>query len=60
MFEADGDRVIVQQRDGGTYKATGKSMEASAISIWTLNDEGRAIRFEQVIDTQEVNSAVVP
>jgi len=60
MFEADGDRVIVQQRDGGTYKATDRSMEAKAISIWTLNDEGQAIRFEQVIDTQEVNSAVAP
>lgn len=55
-----GDRVIVQQRDGGTYKATGKNMEAKAISIWTLDPAGQAIRFEQVIDTQEVNSAVLP
>ncbi len=27
-FAADGDQVIVRQRDGGTFKATGKSMEA--------------------------------
>lgn len=60
IFEADGDRVVVKQRDGGTFKATGKSMEAPAISIWTLDGDGRAIRFEQVIDTQEVNSAVIP
>lgn len=59
IFEADGDRVIVKQRDGGTFKATGKSMEAPAISIWTL-EAGRVIQFEQVIDTQEVMSAVLP
>jgi ketosteroid isomerase-like protein len=60
MFAADGNRVIVQQRDGGTFKATGKSMLATAISIWTLDRQGRVIRFEQVIDTQEVNSATIP
>ena len=60
IFAADGDRVVVQQRDGGTFKATGKSMEAPAVSIWTLNDEGRVVRFEQVIDTQEVVSATIP
>jgi uncharacterized protein len=59
MFAAEGHRVIVKQRDGGTFKATGKSMEAPAISIWTL-DHGRAVMFEQVIDTQEVNSATIP
>jgi uncharacterized protein len=60
FFAADGNRVIVQQRDGGIFKATGKSMLASAISIWTLDNQGRAVRFEQVIDTQEVNSATMP
>lgn len=58
-FGADGDRVIVRQRDGGTFKATGKSMEAPAISIWTL-DDGRVVQFRQVIDTQEVVSATLP
>ncbi|MEM7583335.1 MAG: nuclear transport factor 2 family protein [Acidobacteriota bacterium] len=58
-FAARGNRVIVIQRDGGTFKATGKSMEAEAISIWTL-DNGRVVRFRQVIDTQEVVSATLP
>lgn len=40
MFEADGKRVVVLQRDGGTFKATGMWMEAPAISIWSLNDQG--------------------
>jgi ketosteroid isomerase-like protein len=60
MFEADGERVVVLQRDGGTFNATGLSMEAPAISIWSLNDQGQVIQFQQVIDTQEVNSAVFP
>ncbi len=60
MFEAAGNRVVVLQRDGGTYKATGLSMAAPAISIWSLNDQGQVIQFQQVIDTQEVNSAVFP
>ncbi len=59
FFGADGDRVIVRQRDGGTFKATGKSMEAEAISIWSL-DDGRVVQFRQVIDTQVVNSATIP
>ncbi len=60
FFAADGNRVIVLQRDGGTFKATGKSMEAPAASIWTLNDQGRVVQFLQYIDTQEVNSATIP
>jgi ketosteroid isomerase-like protein len=60
MFEADGKRVVVLQRDGGTFNATGLSMQAPAISIWSLNDQGQVIQFQQVIDTQEVNSAVFP
>ena len=39
-FAADGNRVVVRQRDGGTFIATGKSMEAPALSIWTLDDDG--------------------
>jgi ketosteroid isomerase-like protein len=60
MFEADGGRVVVLQRDGGTFNATGLSMEAPAISIWSLNKQGQVIQFRQVIDTQEVNRAVLP
>ena len=60
FFAADGGRVIVRQRDGGTFRATGKSMEAEAISIWSLDESGRVVQFRQVIDTQEVNSATIP
>lgn len=60
MFEADGERVVVLQRDSGVFKTTGLSMEARGISIWSLNDKGQVIQFQQVIDTQEVNSAVIP
>ncbi len=60
MFDADCGRVVVLQRDGGTFNAMGLSMEAPAISIWSLKDQGQVIQFQQVIDTQEVNSAVFP
>lgn len=60
VFEGDGERVIVLGRDSGTFKATGKSMVAPAASIWTLNDDGQVILFQQYIDTQAVISATVP
>jgi ketosteroid isomerase-like protein len=60
VFEGDGNRVVVLGRDSGTYKATGKSMVAPAASIWTLNDAGQVILFQQYIDTQAVNSATIP
>jgi hypothetical protein len=60
MFAACGQRVVVHQIDSGTFNDTGKSMSAPAISVWTLNDEGQVVRFEQVIDTQEVVSATIP
>jgi hypothetical protein len=35
-------------------------MVAPAASIWTLNDAGQVILFQQYIDTQAVNSATIP
>jgi len=51
-----GDRVITLGVDSGTYKATGKSMTASAASIWTL-EEGKIIKFVQYIDTHVLIAA---
>ncbi len=55
-----GKQVVTVGRDSGTYKATGKSMEAPTISVWTLNHKGQVFRFLQVIDPQAVLSAVNP
>lgn len=60
IFEAEDDRVVTLGRDSGTFKATGKSMEAPTASIWTLDHQGRVVRFVQYIDTQKVISATLP
>ena len=52
-----GDTIIVLGYDSGTYKATGKSMEAATASFWTLKD-GKVIKFIQYIDTLKVARAV--
>ena len=60
VFEAEGNRVVILGRDSGTFKATGKSMVAPAASIWTLNDDGQVVLFQQYIDTQAVIEATIP
>lgn len=60
IFEAEDDRVVTLGRDSGTFKATGKSMEAPTASIWTLDPQGRVVRFVQYIDTYKVISATLP
>jgi uncharacterized protein len=58
-FEADGGRVVTLGEDSGTFKATGKHMSAPTASIWTLDNEGRVVRFTQYIDTLAVHGATV-
>ncbi|NEQ65228.1 MAG: nuclear transport factor 2 family protein [Symploca sp. SIO2D2] len=52
-----GDKVITLGFDSGTYKATGKSMQAPTASVWTLKD-GKVVKFVQYIDTLKVAQAV--
>ncbi|MDJ0735476.1 MAG: nuclear transport factor 2 family protein [Nostocaceae cyanobacterium] len=52
-----GDTVVTLGVDSGTYKATGKSMQAPTASIWTLKD-GKVVKFRQYIDTLAVTSAI--
>ena len=57
-FIDGGDRIITLGFDRGTYKATGKSMEAPTASIWTLKN-GKVIKFVQYIDTMKVWEATL-
>lgn len=52
-----GDTVITLGVDSGTYKATGKSMQAATASIWTLK-HGKVVKFVQYIDTLKVVTAL--
>jgi ketosteroid isomerase-like protein len=45
-----GDIVVMQGRYRGTYKATGRTMGAQAVHIWTVLD-GKLAKLEQYIDT---------
>jgi ketosteroid isomerase-like protein len=52
----DGDRVVALGRYQGTYKATGKAMDAQAVHVWTVKD-GKAVGFQQYINTLNVARA---
>ena len=55
-----GKQVVTVGRDSGTCKATGLSMEAPTVSVWTLNNKGQVIRFLQEVITWPLMSAVEP
>lgn len=50
LFYAAGDSVIVEARYSGTYKATGKSMDAQVCHVSDVKD-GKVTRFQQYLDT---------
>jgi uncharacterized protein len=54
---AEGDEVVGLGTYSGTYKATGKSFSARFAHSVTVKD-GKIVRFEQVVDTAEVNKAL--
>ena len=45
-----GDTVVMLGRYGGTYKATGRSLDAWMAHVWRIRD-GRAVEFRQLVDT---------
>ena len=56
-FIDGGDAVVALGKYTGTYKATGKSLQANFAHVWKLRD-GKAIRFVQYVDTLLVDRAV--
>ena len=56
-FHGAGDSVIVEARYGGTYKATGKSMDAQVCHVWDVKD-GKVTRFQQYMDTAKLQDAM--
>lgn len=49
-FVTEGGRVVVFGQYGGTYRATGKSLDAPFVHSWTVAD-GKIVKFEQFTDT---------
>jgi uncharacterized protein len=55
-FHDAGDTIVVECRYGGTFKATGKSIDAQACHIWRARD-GRLTQYQQYIDTAQIQEA---
>jgi ketosteroid isomerase-like protein len=51
-----GDRVVALGRYVGSFKGTGRRMNAQAAHVWTLKD-GKVVAFQQYIDTLDVARA---
>jgi ketosteroid isomerase-like protein len=47
-----GDRIVVTARYRGTYKKTGRSLDAQVCVIYTIAD-GEIVRFQQFTDTAQ-------
>jgi ketosteroid isomerase-like protein len=49
--------VLATLRYDAKVKATGKSYNAQAAHLWTLNDEGKITGFQQYVDTKKLADA---
>ena len=56
-FHGAGDSVIVEARYTGTFKPTGKSMDAQVCHIWDVKD-GKLTRFQQYVDTAKLRDVM--
>jgi uncharacterized protein len=54
---AAGERVVVTARYKGTYLATGRSIDAQAVCIYTVRDDA-IVRFQQYMDTAQIRKAM--
>jgi ketosteroid isomerase-like protein len=58
-FHSAGDSIIVEARYSGTYKATGKRMDAQVCHVWDVKD-GKLTRFQQYVDTAKLRDVMGP
>jgi uncharacterized protein len=56
FHDAAGDIVVVEGRYTGTYKATGKSIDAQFCHVWKMRD-GKLVDFQQYVDTAQMQEA---
>ncbi|MEO8097044.1 MAG: nuclear transport factor 2 family protein [Acidobacteriota bacterium] len=56
-FIGSGDTVAVTGRYQGTFRATGKPMNAQMVHVFTLA-EGKIVRFQQYTDTAQFRDVV--
>ena len=56
-FHDAGDVVVVELRYSGTYKATGKALDAQVCHVWTVKD-GKITKFQQYVDTAKMQDVM--
>jgi uncharacterized protein len=56
-FVDGGDTVVMTGRYKGTYKATGRTINAQVAHFWTL-EGGKVVQFQQLVDTLAVARVV--
>ncbi len=54
-----GDTVVVEGRYRGTWKATGKPVDAQFAHVWQVAN-GKVVRFQQYTDTKQWSEASTP
>ena len=52
-FHDAGSAVVVEARYSGTFKETGKELDAQVCHIWKLRD-GKVTSFQQYVDTAQL------
>jgi hypothetical protein len=56
-FHDAGGSVIVEARYSGTYKPTGRSLDAQVCHVWDVQD-GKLTRFQQSVDTAKLKDVM--
>jgi hypothetical protein len=56
-FHDAGGSVVVEARYSGTYKATGKRIDAQVCHVWDVKNN-RLTRFQQYVDTAKLQGAM--
>jgi len=51
------NKVLATLRYGAKVKETRKAYNAQAAHLWTFNDDGKIIAFQQFVDTKKLADA---
>ena len=57
IYGMSGNMVLATLRYDAKVKTTGKSYNAQASNLWTLNEEGKVTAFQQYVDTKKLADA---
>lgn len=56
-FHDAGGTVVVEARYGGTFKGTGKPLDAQVCHVWKVRD-GKIASFQQFVDTAKLQEVM--